>query len=206
MPPRARPLSPDDRLDQLVDVTLLLLREHGRAVTTKQIAEAAGVAEGTIFRVVDTKEELVDRAISRAFTPGAVVERLEEIDPTKPLRQRLVLMTSILQQRYRATFDLMRKVGLVKPPVHDSPEAELWRARLAELMVRVVGRDAERLTVPPQEFCHRLRLLAFAGAHPHISDGHYLEAEAVVDTVLGGLLAPFARSETVAITQDAACS
>ena len=44
MPPRAKPLSPDDRRKALVEATIPLLLEHGRAVTTKQIADAAGVA------------------------------------------------------------------------------------------------------------------------------------------------------------------
>jgi AcrR family transcriptional regulator len=188
MAPRARPLAPEQRLDQLVDTTLLLLREHGRDVTTRQIAEAAGVAEGTIFRVVGSKEELVEAAIGRAFAPGALVDRVREIDPALPLRDRLVLMVSIFQQRYRATFDLMRKVGLVRPPRHDGPEADAARAQMAALMVGVVGPDAERLMVPAEEFCHRLRLLAFSGAHPMISDGHFVGPEAVVDTVLHGLL------------------
>ena len=61
---RARPMSPEERRDKLIDVTLDLLREHGRAVTTRQIAAAAGVAEGTIFRVVESKEELVEAAIA----------------------------------------------------------------------------------------------------------------------------------------------
>lgn len=187
MPPRAAPMAPEQRLDQLVDVTLRLLREHGRDVTTRQIAEAAGVAEGTIFRVVDSKDELVEAAIGRAFAPGALVDRIAEIDPVLPLRERLVLMVSIFQQRYRATFDLMRKVGLVRPPRHDSAEADAVRAQMAALMVGVVGEDARSLTVPADEFCHRLRLLAFAGAHPMISDGHFVGPGDVVDTVLLGL-------------------
>ncbi len=96
-------------------------------------------------------------------------------------------MVSIFQQRYRATFDLMRKVGLVRPPQHDSAEADAVRAQIAALMAAVVGADADRLTVPSDEFCHRLRLLAFSGAHPMISDGHYVGPEDVVDTVLHGL-------------------
>src|SRR4026209_2613092 len=115
---RARPLSPEERRDRLIDTTLQLLREHGRAVTTRQIAQAAGVAEGTIFRVVESKEELVELAITRAFEPGALADRILEIDPGRPLRDRLVRLTSILQQRFRATFELMKKVGMVRPADH----------------------------------------------------------------------------------------
>ena len=183
-------MSPAQRRDKLVDATLELLREHGRSVTTRQIAEAAGVAEGTIFRVVESKEELVDAAIERAFEPGAVVDRIEEIDPSLPLEDRLVLLVSILQQRFLATFGLMRKVGLVRPPdhLHDSPEAVAWRARLVHLLGEVVGEDSDRLAVDTEQFVHTLRLLTFAGSHTHISDGHLLSPEQIVGTVLHGLL------------------
>lgn len=187
---RARPMSPEQRRDRLVDTTLQLLREHGRAVTTRQIAEAAGVAEGTIFRVVDSKDELVEAAIARAFEPGPLVDRLEEIDPDLPLRERLVRLVAILQQRFRATFELMHKVGMVRPSdhLHDSPEAVAWRARLEQLLLAVVGADADRLRVPASEFVHVLRLLTFAGSHPHICDGRFLGPEDVVDSVTLGLL------------------
>ena len=183
-------MSPDERRDKLVDATLSLLREHGRAVTTRQIAEAAGVAEGTIFRVVESKDELVDAAVQRAFEPGALVERIEEIDATLPLEDRLVRLVAILQQRFLATFGLMKKVGMVRPPdhLHDSPEAVAWRARLIELLTAVVGADADRLAVEPEQLVHTLRLLTFAGSHPHISDGHLLTPEQIVGTVLHGLL------------------
>jgi AcrR family transcriptional regulator len=192
---RARPMSPEERRDKLIDVTLDLLREHGRAVTTRQIAAAAGVAEGTIFRVVESKEELVEAAIARAFQPGALVERIEEIDSRLPLRERLVILVSILQQRFRATFELMKKVGMVRPSdhVHDSPEAVAWRARLQSLLEDVVGEDGDQLAVPVDDFVHRLRLMTFAGSHPHISDGRLLTPDQIVDTILHGLLGPEER-------------
>ena len=187
MPPRARPMSPEDRRTSLVDVALRLLREHGRDVTTRQIAEAAGIAEGTIFRVFTTKDELVEAAISRAFEPGALVERIREIEVDLPLEDRLVRLVGVLQQRYRATFYLMRRVGMLRPPDHDGEQAQAARAEVHGLMVALVGSDADLLTVDADDFCHRLRLLTFAGSHPQISDGHLLTPEQVVGTVLHGL-------------------
>jgi len=189
---RARPLSADERRSELTDVTLRLLRVHGRSVTTRQIAEAAQVAEGTIFRVFDSKDELVDAALSRAFEPGDLVARIEGIDAAQPLRARLVDLVAVLQQRFRATFELMQKVELVGPPhhLHDSAEADAWRARLEALLTDVVGDGADgaaQLAVPVDHFVHVLRLLTFAGSHQKVADGRLLTPDQIVDTVLLGL-------------------
>ena len=54
----------------IVEATLPLLLEHGEMVTTRQIAEAAGIAEGTIFRVFADKDELIAAVVEHAVDPA----------------------------------------------------------------------------------------------------------------------------------------
>lgn len=93
-------MSPEERREALIDATLPLLHEHGRAVTTRLIAEAAGVAEGTIFRVFASKDELIEAAVVRAFRPGRMLAELDRIPVDAPLRDRAVALVGIMQRRY----------------------------------------------------------------------------------------------------------
>src|SRR5690606_7898091 len=56
---RATPLPPEDRRQAIIEAVVPLLIEHGPTATTRQIAEAAGVAEGTLFRVFPDKRALL---------------------------------------------------------------------------------------------------------------------------------------------------
>jgi AcrR family transcriptional regulator len=180
-------MSPEERRAAIVAAARPLFLEHGHATTTRLVAEAAGVAEGTIFRAFATKEELVDAVLDAEFDPQVFLDQVEQIDLDLPLEERLVVATSLLQRRFLKVFHLMTALGLTKPP--ERFRAEEFRRRLGmEGIARVVRPDADRFRVPPAEVVRVLRLLTFAGSHPHISDGRTMTPEEIVGVVLHGTL------------------
>jgi len=184
---RARPLSPQERREAIIAATRPLLYEHGRDTTTNLIGEAAGIAEGTVFRASATKEELFDAVLEAEFDPTSFLEEVARIDPDLDLRERLVVYTTLLQRRFVGIFSLMAAMGLRKPPaVLGDPDA---RRRIANggLAMLLAG-DADRFTVPVERVVHMVRLLTFSGSHPHISDRQPLTPQEIVDVILHGVL------------------
>src|SRR6266571_5865848 len=76
---RAPALAPGDRRAMIVAATLPLLLEHGDRVTSKQIAEAAGIAEGTIFRAFADKDEVIAAVVEAALDPEPLEAALNDI-------------------------------------------------------------------------------------------------------------------------------
>ncbi|MCS3782201.1 TetR/AcrR family transcriptional regulator [Tsukamurella ocularis] len=190
---RAPHLPPDERRAALIAATRDALLEHGAVPTTRQIAAAAGVAEGTIFRVFDSKEKLLDAVMAESFDPAPLLVDIDAIDAALPLRARLYRFTELVQARFQRIFGLMDALGLVAPP-HTRDRDAHRRAKdggpaLVSRLRGVIGDDADQLSVPPEEAIHLLRLLTFSGSHPHISDGHVLSPQRIVDVLLDGISA-----------------
>ena len=182
-------MTAEDRRAALAEATLPLLLEHGRAVTTKQIADAAGVAEGTIFRVFESKDELVLAAVERGLDMEPFLADLATVDTDQPLTGVLLDICARLQIRFRGIFLLMTAMGMVGPG--RKYKAKTQDRRLAEkAMVALVAPYADEISVRPDELIHMLRLLTFSGTHPHISEGHILTPEQIVGTLLHGVMKP----------------
>jgi AcrR family transcriptional regulator len=197
-------MAPEDRRIALIEAALPLLRQHGRNVTTRQIAEAAGVAEGTIFRAFPNKDALVDAAIASAFDPLPYLAGLAGIDTELPLHDRVVAMVELFQRRLRGIIELMMATRTDPPPSQDEANGKL-KARRKQLekdneqidraVLALLEPDAGRLRYPPEQVAHVLRMLTFSASHPMISaahgrpaDGRPLTPEQIADVVLNGVL------------------
>ncbi|MGY0059056.1 TetR/AcrR family transcriptional regulator [Streptomyces sp. LZ34] len=86
---RAPGMSTEQRRAMIVAAALPLVAEYGAAVTTAQIARAAGIGEATIFRAFKDKEEVLAACTAEAMNPSHVLRELASISLDQPLAGRL---------------------------------------------------------------------------------------------------------------------
>lgn len=194
---RAAPLPPEMRRAAIIDAAIPLLRHSGPSVTTKQIADAAGIAEGTLFRVFDDKDELIRAAVAQVLDQGPTIDELRSIDLGLPLRQRLRAAVVVITDRLDAVWELMFAMRMMSQPDHAARPthiAEHADSALPDALSALIAPDAEQLRVTPAQTARLLRLVTFAGSHPRITDANPLTADEIVDLLLDGLRAPSPRT------------
>ncbi len=191
---RASPLSADARRASIIAATLPLLRTHGKAVTTAQIAMAAGVAEGTLFRVFPDKEALIGAAIETAFDPAPTEAELAAIDREQPLRDALLEAVDILQRRVERVWQLITVLGTIpqRPPTTQDERDLGVRAQLAAIFAA----HRSELRCDPEHAARLLRVLTFAGTHPRLVENQPLTSGEMVTLLLDGIRARDDEEET----------
>lgn len=181
---RAAALPPEQRRRAVVAATLPLVLAHGHDVTTRQIADAAGVAEGTIFRVFRDKDELLEAVVQAAFDPAPLEEGLAAIPSHLPWETRLTQAVQLVQDRAVGIWHLMSAIG----PPRTRPPADRPLPGLDALAALLA--DGPPLRLAPHDAAARLRAFAIAGGHPALMGTRLVPAHEVVALFLHGALAP----------------
>ncbi|MEV0843306.1 TetR/AcrR family transcriptional regulator [Actinocatenispora sera] len=172
---RAPGMSPEQRRVMIIAAALPLVAEHGAKVTTGQVARAAGIGEGTIFRAFADKNELLDACMAEAVRPDHAVREIASIPTDLPLADRLTEAADALDahlDRMGAVAGALLGSGhrsrAERPPA-DSREQSV--AAIRDAITDLFGDDAPPLRVPRDQAAAVFLGLLFARPRTPLSTG-----------------------------------
>lgn len=174
----------------IVEAVIPLLLEHGASVTSRQIAEAAGIAEGTVFRAFGDKDTLVAAAVARYLEPTALHNRLRLIDGHQPLATLLAEVLAVLRERFIGVMRMMAAAGMHHGQVPRRPVSQEFTSIISDLLQP----HRENLRIAPEQVAQYARLVAFASAIPVFGEGVPFSTNELVDLFEQGVLVPSASS------------
>ncbi len=207
-PGRAAPMSAEHRRQAIIDAVVPLLVRHGEAVSTRQIAEAAGIAEGTIFRVFPDKNALLMAAAAHTLNPpdaeqelAAAVAGLEDLhEIVRVVAERMLVRSEqvmavmiALRNVWHAAHTEPGGPGRREPAgpggAHAGPPAFVVDAHqaLLERLTAVFEPHRDRLRVPPERAALLLRTLVLGTRNPGVRPEDRLSAEDVAEALLHGI-------------------
>lgn len=188
----------------IVQAALPLVAERGAAVTTQQVAKAAGIGEATIFRAFADKDELLNACLVAALRNDHVLAEIDAVPLDQPLAARLTEAAATL----RAYLDRMGTViGALRATGHHPdrgvPAGDRDRDRVGagrreaierthQAVSRLLEPDQESLRLPADQLAGIfLGLLYRRGGMP---GGPDVSMETLVDLFLHGAVAAPARA------------
>ncbi|MFB8089501.1 TetR/AcrR family transcriptional regulator [Streptomyces sp. NPDC055992] len=187
---RAPGMSPEQRRAMIIQTAIPLIAEYGSAVTTAKIARAAGIGEGTIFRVFADKDELMQACVAEALSPEHAVRELDGIDLTQPLSDRLVEAAEALQAhmaRMGAILGSLGHGGGKHPgPVRGAGRNES-SARIRAAVAELLEPDRADLRRTPEQIAALFFGLLFT--QPRTEDEPDLTSRELVEVFLHGAVA-----------------
>ena len=137
-----------ERRQALIEATIPLLAAHGANISTRQVAEAAGVAEGTIFRVFRSKGDLIHAAAAASIDDGRLEAALAAIPSDADLRGTLVAIATALEDRVARLRALVTLFQQAHPEGHQGPPNRPPFPPPAPLAPPRPGEPAEPAEVP----------------------------------------------------------
>ncbi|MGW0761441.1 TetR/AcrR family transcriptional regulator [Streptomyces sp. NPDC002814] len=191
---RAPAMSPEQRRVMIIQTAIPLIAEYGAAVTTAKIARAAGIGEGTIFRVFADKDELLQACIAEALSPEHAVRELDAIDVSQPLPDRLAEAAEALQahmSRMGAILGSLGHRGGKHPGTVRGAGRDESTARILAALAELLEPDKAALRRSPEQIAALFFGLLFT--QPRTEDEPDLTPQELVEVFLHGAVSGGAK-------------
>ncbi|QCR18643.1 hypothetical protein C1N71_03580 [Agrococcus sp. SGAir0287] len=178
----------EDRQVQILDAIVPAVLEHGASITSRQLADAAGVAEGTLFRSFGDKDSLLRALFDRASEVAYDLTDLDDL-ADETLATTVPAIAGVLTVRFTSLFQMAIALGpvLLAEGRRDDPRFDELRERIAAILAE----HADELAVDPLVAADALRTLTFAAA-----TGWGERSAMDMSDVTGILLHGIARTDT----------
>ncbi len=172
---RAKPMSPKDRRRAIISATTDLVLEHGPEATTRQIADACGIAEGTLFRVFESKDDILAAVVEQLLDPSFLIADIEAIpaeDDAADTVRALVAMIQTATTRIRSVMMALHTAqnAMENRRTHHGPHDKTkfleGQAAIAEAIARGLSSHADQLRVDPETAASFIRTTIFASNMP----------------------------------------
>ncbi|MFE5855929.1 TetR/AcrR family transcriptional regulator [Streptomyces sp. NPDC056500] len=186
---RAPGMLPEQRRAMIIQTAIPLIAEYGDAVTTAKIARAAGIGEGTIFRVFADKDELLQACLAEAFSPEHAIRELGAIDVAQPLPDRLAEAAEALQahlDRMGAIAGSLGHRGGKHPGTVRGAARNESTTRICEALADLLEPDEATLRRPPTQIAALFFGLLFT--QPRTDGEPDLATQELVEVFLHGAL------------------
>lgn len=168
-------MTPEQRREAIVAAAIPLLIERGGNVTTGQIAAAAGIAEGTVFRAFKDKQELLTECMHTGLRPDLVIEAIDYLPSDEPLEQRLTsaidLVTDYMQHMW-SLIQALQIAGISREELHPKPSQDAEKRsprhgehamiRVTSSIIRLLEPERDALRLEPALAARMLMGLVFA--------------------------------------------
>jgi AcrR family transcriptional regulator len=181
-----------DRRRAILDVVVPLLVEKGSSLTTAEVAKAAGIAEGTIFRVFPDKSALIYEAVKATMDPTPVADAIRAIGPSAPMAEQLAAAVRVMRDHFNrmtALAESLRSVSAL-PGARQRDVGRLIKESstvISAALTELFDRHRAALRVPPSTATAAFRGLVFASAHPLLPPRERLAMEETVSILLSGI-------------------
>lgn len=198
---RAAPMAPDDRRRAILDAVVPVLLERGPQLTTREIADAAGVAEGTLFRVFEDKHELLLEACWHVMTPDRARTWMSEIDTSGSLEDTVRQIVSTMADGMDRVVRVMLAVrSLSEGSHHDGghnrgrgPTREFFEESnraVVESLTWALRPHRTELALPPERAALLVRALVTGATHPGGGDQHRPTVAEITQVLMAGIAVP----------------